>query len=101
MIVIDPNETTHTIELVPRYYPSLSMTLDLYNESSKVTSTPANTYFVDSGILKVTFDYTFLDKQKYQVKLGESNSIVFRGKITVTAQNTQEYKLTDGVYEYE
>jgi hypothetical protein len=98
--VLDFNDTNHSISLVPRYYPEGAVTFELYNESTKVKTVVSNTYMITNGLFTITFDYTFENKEKYQIKL-EENSIVFRGKLLITDQNTQEYRLTKDLYYYE
>ena len=98
--VLDFNDTSHSISLIPRYYPSGEVTFELYNESNKETEVITNTYSVTNGLFTLNFDYAFENKEKYQIKL-EENSIVFRGKLVITDQNTQEYRLTKDLYYYE
>jgi hypothetical protein len=98
--VLDFNDTSHSIKLIPRYYPVGAVTFELYNESTKVKTVVTNTYTIVNGLFTLNFDYTFENKQKYQIKL-EENSIVFRGKLLITDQNTQEYRLTKDLYFYE
>jgi hypothetical protein len=98
--VLDFNDTSHSISLIPRYYPDSAVTFELYNESTKEITVVSNTYIVSNGLFTLSFDYTFKNKEKYQIKL-EENSIVFRGKLIITDQNTQEYRLTKDLYYYE
>ena len=98
--VLDFNDTSHSISLIPRYYPDSAVTFELYNESTKEVTVVSNTYSISHGLFTLNFDYTFENKEKYQIKL-EENSIVFRGKLVITDQNTQEYRLTKDLYYYE
>ena len=100
MKIVNTTDTTHNISLIPRYYPYSAVTFELYNEATKEITIVPNTYSVTNGVFILTFDYTFTDKDKFQIKL-EENSVVYRGKLIVTDQNTQEYKLTDNLYYYE
>ena len=100
MKVVTPN-TTHTITLIPRFYPCNEVVVSLYNEVDRTTSTPDNTYYINNGTMNVSFDYTFVNKDKFQLKITEGDDVVFRGKIICTDQDTQEFKLTDGIYRYE
>ncbi len=99
-MVINPNNTTHTLNIVPRFYPDNDITVYLYNEASKVTETPVNTYNITNGKLNITFDFTFVDKDRHQIKIGEGERIVYRGKLVTTTQDPQDYKLTGGLYFY-
>lgn len=102
MKVITPTEGSTDITLTPRYYPSTALTVSLYNEATKVTTTPANSYSILDGYLTVTFTQTFVDKDKHQIKIVDaSNTVVYRGKSICTSQEPQDFKLTDGKYLYE
>jgi len=99
MKIVNPNDTTHIIDLIPRYYPSGSIAFTLTNEATQTSETITNTYIINDGVLTLTFDYTFLENTKYKIKL-EGVEIVFRGKLFATSQDTQDYKLTNNVYYY-
>ncbi len=101
MKVFDPADASHTLVLIPRFMPSTALTFSLTNEATKVVSTPANTYEIKSGKLKVTFTFTFVDKDRYSIKLEDTSEVVYRGKIIATTQTAQDFKLTDGLYLYE
>ena len=102
MKIVDHNDSMHSISLIPRFYPTTGITLDLYNEGTKVdTTSVVNTYSVTNGKLTINFTFTFLENERYQMKISESTSIAYRGKILVTDQEAQDYKLTDGLYFYE
>lgn len=110
MKIVNENNTTHEFKLVPRFYPTSTMTLTLKNESTQVEEeipidtidiALTNNYFVLDGYLNLKFNYTFQDKDRFQFKLEEGKEIVFRGKIYATSEETQDYKQTNGVYTYE
>ena len=101
MKVVDPNNTTHTINLIPRIYSVSSIDLSLYNEATQVTTSVTDAYSVTDGVATIIFDFTFEDNDKYQFKLVDGSEVVYRGKLIATAQDPQDYKLTDGLYSYE
>ena len=100
MAVIDPNNFVHTLNVIPRYYPSNPLVISLYNEASQETFTPSNSYNITDGKLNITFTFTFVDKDRHQVKITESDNVVYRGKLLTTTQDPQEFKQTDGLYIY-
>lgn len=100
MKVLNPNNTTHSISLIPRYYPDSAIVFTLFNETNKENTVVSNTYSITNGLLTIVFDYTFTNKSKYQLKL-EENSIVYRGKLLITDQGTQDYTITKDLYYYE
>ena len=101
MKVVNPNDTSHTIDLIPRYYPFNDVTLSLYNEQSKVVSEVDNTYVILNGIMTIDFDFDFTNKEKFEIKITENNNVVYRGKIIATTQDSQDYKMTKDLYFYE
>jgi hypothetical protein len=100
MKVVNPEDTDHIIDLIPRYYPSDNITLSLFNEATKVTENIDNTYTITDGVLFLSFEYTFTENEKFQIKLSEDTEIVYRGKLIATSQTPQDYKLTNNVYFY-
>lgn len=101
MKIVLPADATHTLKLIPRFAPYTVLVLSLYNEATKVTTTPANTYYVSNGVLNITFSATVVEDDKYQIKITSGTDVVYRGKMLATAQTIQDFKLTDGLYFYE
>ena len=99
-MVIDPSNSTHTLNVVPRFYPSNALVVSLYNEAAQTTATPSTTYNITNGKLNLTFTFTFIDKDRHQIKVTEGTKIVYRGKLQTTTQDPQDFKLTDGLYFY-
>ena len=100
MIIVIPTDTTHIIDLIPRYTPDDSITLNLYNEATQVFTDVVNTFTFLNGILQITFDFTFVEGDNYQLKLTDINGVVFRGKIYTTLQATQDFKATKDKFNY-
>jgi len=102
-MIVNPNLTTHTIKLVPRFSTSNVLTLTV-TDSTLGTSTDLNPNYITGGDYKLalTFDYTFTDESSYQLKLTDSvtSEIVYRGLVLATTQNSQSYKLTDNLYRW-
>jgi len=103
MKVIDPNDTTHSISIIPRFNDTVSVTMEITNEATKVVYTGVlNTYTLTDGVGVVNFDLTPEDKSKYSFKLVDNGvDIIYRGKLIATTQETQEYKITTDLYFYE
>ena len=79
MKVVNPNETNHTIELIPRSYQE-DVVLDLYNEATRVETTVANISSFLDGIFSISFDFTFAENDKYQIKISKDKEILYSGK---------------------
>jgi len=101
MILVIPTDTEHTASLIPRYIPLDIINVTLYNEATQVESTPLNNYSITNGIMSVTFDFNFIKDDKYQLKIDDTNGIIYRGKLIATDQDPQEFKQTNDLYYYE
>ncbi len=99
-MVIDPSNSTHTLSVIPRFYPDNALVVSLYNEAEQETNTPSNSYVISNERLQITFAFTFVDKDRHQVKITEGTEVVYRGKIVTTTQEPQDFKQTDGHYIY-
>jgi len=101
MIVLNPTNTTHTINFIPRFIPSDDLILQLYNETLQTTETITNTYSYLDGITAITFDLDCTENQKFQIKITENNEIVYRDKLFITSKTPQDFKATKDHYYYE
>ena len=109
MKVIDPNDTAHSIIVIPRDYTfSVSINLEIFDETTQVRQVVAITNFATSnGYTTINFtdaQYTnvdFYEDGKYQLKVTFGSEVIYRGKMIATSQVPQEYKLTNGLYSYE
>lgn len=100
MKIVDFNNTNHTIRLVPRFYPSTTISVQLNNEVNGQSYATACTYVYENGFLDINFDFVFTSKDKFSFKLIENNNVVYRGKIFSTIEETQNYKQSTNLYEY-
>ncbi len=102
-MIVNPNLTTHTIKLVPRFSTSNILTLTV-TDSTLGTSTDLTTTYTTGGDYKLAlvFSYTFTAESSYQLRLTDSvtSEIVYRGLVLATTQNSQSYKLTDNLYRW-
>ena len=123
---LDPNLTSHTITLVPRF-DDIDFTCNLllqdsqdlllqngntlllnaeclpiyiYNEGTRVEDlVDSQPSYVD-GKLQVEFDYTVAEGETFQIKIVNGTEIVYRGKLIATEQETQDYQITKDHYTY-
>lgn len=99
MKIVNPNDTNHTIKLIPRIYTE-PFSFELYNEFTKVFSLVNHTSSIVNGIVSVNFDFTFTENEKYQIKIFNVDEIIYRGKLMATSQNPQSYQITKDLYNY-
>ncbi len=101
MIVVNPTDVTHNVEIVSRKSPSsTTFTLELKDDITKVVTSIVVTYtVVNQGRINFSFDHNFNSGDSYQIKiLDVDNTILYRGLLYATSQVTQEFELTDGKY---
>ena len=100
MNVVNPTEEAHEIVIIPRFYPTGSIVLTLYNEATQTSEVVDNTYSITDGKMTIDFDFDFIEGGRFQVKITEGSSVVYRGKIFATTQATQNYSTTTNAYYY-
>jgi len=101
MNVVNPNDTTHVISIVPRYNLGEGVaTLNLYNEVTQLDEDIEFTYLNTDGKWTVSFVYTFNEGDRYQIRITENLGVAYRGKIFATSQNPQQYYPTLNAYYY-
>jgi len=101
MNIVNPNDTAHELKIIYRFDIPQEIIFDLYNEETQVSETVTNLFSVSDGYLIVSFDYDFIDGQKFQIKLTDNDVIIYRGKLMATTQETQTFKASNELYYYE
>jgi len=102
MIVLLPTNIVHTINFIPRFIPSGDLTVQLYDETLQTHSEPVvNMNIYANGLSIVNFDLECTESQKFQLKISQGTDVIYRDKIFVTSQDTQEFKATKDHYYYE
>lgn len=101
MKVVLPIDTTHLIALIPRYYTSDALVLELYNEVNQTKEIVPCIYIIQNGLMTITFDYNFIENDKFTIKISDSNGVIYRDKLIATSQTTQDFKSTKDLYYYE
>jgi hypothetical protein len=97
-MVVNPNDTTHSIRVIPRYSPVGALTVSIFGKFDEITSNVTNTYTYLNGYLTIGFDYTFVERDNYRLTIVNNSAIIYRGYIFATSQNPQTFKLSENVY---
>ena len=101
MIQVLTTDLEHSISFIGRYEPTIECVLLLYNEATKIESIIANTFSTTNGITTLIFTHTFLENDKYQIKISDDDGIIYRGKLISSVQVAQDFKQTKDLYYYE
>jgi len=100
MKVLLPTNSTHTISILPRIYPSGILSLKIVKEGVNTFATSTPTYTIANGLLILTFALVGLEGEKFTIKLTEGTTVVYRCKLFFTAQTPENYKQTNNLYIY-
>ena len=100
MKVLLPTNTTHTIVLEPRFYPSDVLLLEIVKEGYNTTETVTPTYSVLNGVMSLVFDLEGVEQDRFSIKLTEINNVVYRVKLFFTSKEIEDFKLTKDTYIY-
>jgi hypothetical protein len=100
MKVLLPTNTTHTVKLEPRFYPTDVLSLAITKEGLNVLTTVVPTYSNSNGVISLTFDLVGVEQDRFSIKLTENNIVVYRGKLFFTSQTVEDFKLTKNTYIY-
>lgn len=92
MNVINPNDTTHIIDVIPRFLPIGAVVFTLKNKIKDTETDITNTYMYANGYLTMSFDLDVLEDTTYVFKLVSDGRVIYRGSIFCTSQVPQDYK---------
>ena len=110
MKVVSSEYTRHTVKLVSRFNTVGNLNMLLYNESTQAESniiiypigfSLTYHYQIIEGYFNLTFDFVFLESDKFRIEILEGNNIVYRGKLIATTEETQNYLADNNEYYYE
>ena len=100
MNILNHNNTTHILKIIPRFYLMGDVVLELKSEETKAISQLTITPRISNGYMFLQFEKAFEKASNWQVKVTEESEIVYRGKLFVTDQtaDTQHYKTTKDIF---
>lgn len=99
-MIINPNNATHTLRIIPRFNPSASLVLNIKDTTTNLNVDIAiGSYaFTTTGGIEFSFGLVATNETRYQLTISEGTEIVYRGIAIATAQDTQSYQLTNDKY---
>jgi hypothetical protein len=96
MNVINPTDTEHEIKIIPRNLDDFDalIRIELRDEDTATTSDVDATYYVINNAIMLMFNLTTKEGKVYSYAItNDSKTVEYRGKIFVTSQTTQTYKI--------
>ena len=102
MIIVNPNDTEHTISIVPRYFSENTNDLIIVDNFNALSHSVPNSHTESEGKLLITFPFNFREESRYDIKYIDdvTNEVVYRGQLIATTQISQDYKLTKDKFYY-
>lgn len=103
MNILDPSQAEHQLKIIPRYYAEGELILNLYNEEKQLKTSIEVTPITVDGFMYIDFEQEVLNNTNFQIEILEGTEVVYRGKAFATDQynDTQNYKISKGVFTYE
>lgn len=103
MDIFNPENTTHTLKIIPRFYPDGQITVNLKDEKTKEVTSFTLTPTVTDGYMYIDIEHEFSDNTNFQIEIKSVEDVVYRGKLFVTNQagDTQAYKISKDIFTYE
>ena len=98
MIVINSDNTSHSIYITPRYYNiDNSHTLSIKDDDTLISVTPSVTRTLEKGYIKYDFDLTTSEGKSYDFTITDATTtnVIHRGQLFATAQTSQNYKINE------
>ena len=100
-MIINPNNTQHTIVFVPRFDPPTEFNYELVDTATDyVEEDGVDDYEITTrGRVSFTLSADVTSETRYQLTITTlGGEIMYRGLVIATAQDTQEYQLTNDKY---
>jgi len=94
MIVLYPNSEAHIFKIIPRSYDFEELSFYLTNEETGETTDEPIFYVLENGYLSCVLEKILSNNTNYTLKVSNENFVFFRGKIFVTNQETQNFRIT-------
>tara|TARA_B110000285_G_C14734930_1_gene428152 strand:- start:263 stop:568 length:306 start_codon:yes stop_codon:yes gene_type:complete len=99
-MIINPKNTEHTLRVIPRFNPSTSLVINIKDTTTDLDEDISiESYaFTTTGGIEFDFGFEATDETRYQITIRQFKTIVYRGIMIATSQDTQDYQLTNDKY---
>jgi hypothetical protein len=98
MHILQVSASPQAIVIIPRTFPA-SVTIQLIDESTNTTATPAVTAASANGFMTLTGTFSLVNNRFYGLKVFASGNLIYRDRVFVTSQTDYEkFTVNQNVY---
>jgi hypothetical protein len=98
MHILQVSASPQTITIIPRSFPA-SVTIELVDESTNTTATPAVTAASANGFMTLTGTFSLVNSRFYGLKVFNAGNLIYRDRVFVTSQTEYDkFTVNAGVY---
>ena len=98
MHILQVSASPQTITIIPRSFPA-SVTIELVDESTNTTATPAVTAASANGFMTLTGTFSLVNNRFYGLKVFNSGNLIYRDRVFVTSQTEYDkFTVNQNVY---
>lgn len=80
MIIVNSDNGTNAVGLIPRFYPVSDINVEILKELNETKDIINTSYIISNGSMILSLDYVFEDGFRYEFKVKEGLDTVFVGK---------------------
>ena len=98
MHILQVSASPQSITIIPRSFPA-SVTIQLVDESTNTTATPAVTAASANGFMTLTGTFSLVNSRFYGLKVFNAGNLIYRDRVFVTSQTEYDkFTVNAGVY---
>jgi len=98
MHILQVSASPQSITIIPRSFPA-NVTIQLIDESTNTTATPAVTAASANGFMTLTGTFSLVNNRFYGLKVFQSANLIYRDRVFVTSQTEYDkFTVNQNVY---
>lgn len=98
MHILQVSASPQSITIIPRSFPA-NVTIQLIDESTNTTATPAVTAASANGFMTITGTFSLVNNRFYGLKVFQSANLIYRDRVFVTSQTEYDkFTVNQNVY---
>jgi hypothetical protein len=98
MHILQVSASPQSITIIPRSFPA-SVTIQLIDESTNTTATPAVTAASANGFMTLTGTFSLVNNRFYGLKVFNAGNLIYRDRVFVTSQTEYDkFTVNQNVY---